>query len=266
MKSEVSNWYHKRPKEYYSKCVRMFGKPDAHSNNRHGFSYWKKRGLFDEHLLRDEDVKHCVPRPHHDYFYSSIVFFIPKERVLDVLKISGSIAYDGLKKLLTARCGGIGANYATLYLGMKVASGGLSINDVKNDDLYPRMIRGEVMPRSQMIKEMNAMKRANHKKYKKELKAEFADYAYERCYVPPKKTRKNKKTKGGAKTLKNNRGELCTSRKYTACCPHNKPKNGKYIATNEKNILDFKGKKYEVHTCCNMCADAMNELAKKNPT
>ena len=92
----------------------------------------ENKGLFDEHILRDEDVKHCVPRNHHDYFYSSVKFFVPKKnKVFDVLKISGSLNYDGLKKLLTARCGGIGANYATLYLAMMVANGKLSISQVK---------------------------------------------------------------------------------------------------------------------------------------
>lgn len=263
MNKSVSNWYHRRPKEYYDDCVRMFGKPTALSNKKHGFAFWKTKGLFDEHLLRDEDVKHCVPRPHHDYFYSSIQFYIPKNRVMDVLKISGSINYDGLKKLLTARCGGIGANYATLYLGMKVGSGEMSIEQVKKDDLYPRMIRGEVLPRDEIIKEMTALKRSNKKKNQKKIKDEFADYAYERCYV---KTRKNRKSSKKSKTLKNHKNELCLSRKHTACCPHNKPKNGKYIATNEKSILHFKGKKYELHTCCTMCADAMNAMASKDPS
>ena len=32
--SSVSNWHHKGPREYYSKCVEMFGQPTAISN------YW----------------------------------------------------------------------------------------------------------------------------------------------------------------------------------------------------------------------------------
>ena len=99
----VSNWQYPRPKYYYKECVKMFGKPTFVANVRHGYALWKTKGLFSEHLLIDEDVKHCVPRPHHDYFYSSVKFFLPKDKVCDVLKISGSINYDGLKKELTAR-------------------------------------------------------------------------------------------------------------------------------------------------------------------
>ena len=178
----VSKWYHKRPKSYYPKCVEMFGEPTSISNTKHGFAFWKTRGLFDEHILRDEDVKHCVPRNHHDYFYSSIKFFIPEDKVFDVLKISGSINYDGLKNLITARCGGIGANYATLYLGMMVAMGKMTIKEVQSDDLYPKHISGEMKTYNEMKKEMMIMKRANREKFKKELKQDFAPYAFKQCY------------------------------------------------------------------------------------
>ena len=97
----VDNWKHSGPKGYYVKCLELFGIPVFVANVKNGSAYWKTKGLFDEHLLRDESVKHCVPRNHLDYFYSSVKFYIPPNKVLDVLKISGSINYDGLKKHLT---------------------------------------------------------------------------------------------------------------------------------------------------------------------
>ena len=181
--NKVSNWYHKRPISYYPKCIELFGKPIFTANVRHGYALWKKKsGLFTQHLLIDEDVKHCVPRPHHDYFYSSIKFFVPKNKICDVLKISGSINYDGLKKELTARCGGIGANYATLYLGMLVASGLITIKKVKMNDLYPKMIRGEIMDHKEMAKKMKKLKSENKKKYSKELKLEYSTFSFYKCY------------------------------------------------------------------------------------
>ena len=187
------NWIHNRPKQYYSKCVELFGKPTSFSKEKHGFAFWKTRGLFNEHILRDEDVKHCVPRNHHDYFYSSVQFYIPPNKVMDVLRISGSINYDGLKKMLTARCGGIGANYATLYLGMMVATGELTIAQVKNGDMYPKMIRGELIPHKKLHSIMYAMKRENANTYKTQLHDEFAPYAFRKCYTP--RSKKNRKTK-----------------------------------------------------------------------
>ena len=248
------NWINSRPKKYYDECVKLFGSPTALSTNKHGFAFWKTKGLFSEHLLRDEDVKHCVPRNHHDYFYSSVKFYVPKNKLLDVLKISGSLNYDGLKKLLTARCGGIGANYATLYLAMLVASGEISIKDVKKDDLYPKMIRGEIIPHKKLHKIMYKLKQKNNKRYNKELNYDYATYAYDKCY----------RQKGG-KILLNTRNKKCSDKNWTSCCPHMPPnEKGKYIATNEQTILHYKGKQYILHTCCLMCSQAMNKLSKNN--
>lgn len=290
-------WKHKRPVQYYKKCVEMFGEPTAISNKVNGFALWKTKGLFSEHLLRDEDVKHCVPRPHHDYFYSSVKFFVPKEKLLDVLRISGSINYDGLKKLLTARCGGIGANYATLYLGMCVANNKLTIDEVKSNDMYPKMIRGELIPHNELHKIMHKMKKENNKKYKKELENEFATYAYNKCYRENKnkslksQNRKTKKRvmkknttmklklrKGGnmnmnmnmnmnnSKIPMNTRNEKCSKNEWSSCCPHMEPdEEGRYRATNEINNLYYENKVYQLHTCCNYCAKEMNKESKANP-
>lgn len=282
-------WKHKRPVDYYKKCVEIFGEPTAISTKVNGFALWKTKGLFSEHLLRDEDVKHCVPRPHHDYFYSSVKFFVPKDKLLDVLRISGSINYDGLKKLLTARCGGIGANYATLYLGMCVANNKLTIDEVKSNDMYPKMIRGELIPHNELHKIMYKMKKENNKKYKKELENEFATYAYSKCYNENNnkslKSRKRKTLKTIRKEMKRNktlklrkggnskvsvpintRDEKCSENNWTSCCPHMEPdEKGRYRATNEVNDLYYENKVYKLHTCCNHCAKEMNKESKKNP-
>lgn len=283
--SHKLEWHHSRPKEYYPKCVKMYGTPDAISVKRNGFALWLTRGLFSEHLLRDEDVKHCVPRPHHDYFYSSVKFYVPADKVCDVLKISGSLFYDGLKKYLTARCGGIGANYATLYLAMMVAEGKLSIKEVKSDDMYPKMIRGELIPHKKLHKIMYKMKVKNNKRYAKQLKDDFATYAFKKCHKSSssktkKRTGRKKKSSRSSKTRKsrggsskskprNNRDELCSqknpkaSHDWTSCCPHMSPDgDGHYRATNEKNIIEYKGHKYELWTCCQACADNMKKIAK----
>lgn len=270
MVSAISNWHNERPKSYYPECIKMFGKPTFVANVKDGYALWKTRGLFTQHLLIDEEVKHCVPRVHYDYFYSSVKFFIPKDKVCDVLKISGSLNYDGLKKELTARCGAIGANYATLYLGMLVASGKITISQVKKNDMYPRMIQGKILPYKKMAAEMRELKKKNNKKYSKELDYEFATYAYSKCYKPKSKTKKRKtrkKRKGGLKTkkLRNSKNKSCRSKDMTSCCPHMPPnEKGQYAATSGMKPLHYKGKKYKLFTCCPMCAENMNKLSKTN--
>ena len=76
------------------------------------------------------------------------------------------------------------------------------------------------------------------------------------------KTFKNKKVK----SLKNIKNRSCKSRKFTACCPHMPPdNNGRYASTATKHSLKYKGKQYKLMTCCQMCGDAMNSLARENP-
>lgn len=179
----VSKWKHEKPKKYYKVAVKLFGKPSFTANVPNGMAYWKTKGnnVFSEHLLRDESIKHCVPANHIDYFYSSVKFYVPPDMIKRVLSISGSINYDGLKKLLTARCAGIGANIATLYLAMLLVSGKKSIQDIKRKGLYASYIREEPMSYAQMKKDMVVMKAKNNKKYKKELEAPFYKLAFPHC-------------------------------------------------------------------------------------
>jgi hypothetical protein len=179
----ISNWRNPRPKKFYKKALEMFGKPNFVANVPRGMAFWKTKGnsLFDEHLIKDEEISHCVPAPHHDYFYSSIRCFVPPNKRLDVLSISGSINYDGLTKLLTARCASIEANIATLYLGMCVANGVKSIKEVKKKGLYGKYIRGEMESHVELKKYMMKMKKKNNKKYAKQIKAPFDPLAFPKC-------------------------------------------------------------------------------------
>jgi len=179
----VSNWINNRPKKFYPKAIKLFGKPTFIANVPNGMAYWKKSGnsLFNEHYIKDQEISHCVPARHYDYFYSSIKCYVPPNLRLDVLSISGSINYDGLTKLLTARCASLEANIATLYLGMCVANKRMSIKKVKKDGLYGKYIRGEMKSYNQLKKQMFTMKKENNKKYKKEILGEFDPLAFQKC-------------------------------------------------------------------------------------
>ena len=61
----MNKWKYKKAKEVYPYLVKLLGKPVFASNVPNGMVYWKKRGLFTEHLLRDEEIKHCVPANHY---------------------------------------------------------------------------------------------------------------------------------------------------------------------------------------------------------
>ena len=179
----MNKWKNNPPKKFFEKAVELFGDPTFSANVPNGFAYWKNHGnsLFSEHYIKDQEIAHCVPAKHHDYFYSSIKCYVPKNKRLDVLSISGSINYDGLTKLLTARCASIEANIATLYLGMCVANNIMDIKDVKKKGLYGKYIRGEMEPHTVLKKSMMRMKRQNNKKYKKSLSSQFDPLAFSEC-------------------------------------------------------------------------------------
>ena len=177
----MNKWKNSRPKNFYPKAVKLLGKPTFTANSPYGMAYWKTKGLFNEHYLKDEEIKHCVPANHHDFFYSSIKCYIPPEKRLDVLSISGSINYDGLKKHITARCASIEANIATLYLGMCIANDVITIKDVKKEGLYGKYIRGEVETHRELKKQMMIIKKYNNKKYKKELSQPLDPLAFIKC-------------------------------------------------------------------------------------
>ena len=76
--ASVSRWKHPRPKRYFAKARAQFGQPTVLANVPHGLAAWRSHGnaLFNEHVLKDEDVKHCVPATHHFFFYSSVKFYV----------------------------------------------------------------------------------------------------------------------------------------------------------------------------------------------
>lgn len=68
------------------------------------------------------------------------------------------------------------------------------------------------------------------------------------------------------KRLRNTKNKSCKTRKFTACCPHmTLDNNGRYATTATKHTLKYKSKEYRLMTCCHMCGDAMNSLARENP-
>ena len=174
-------WLNSRPKKFYPKAVKKLGKPTFLADVPYGMAYWKTKGLFSEHYIKDQEISHCVPAEHYDFLYSSVKCYVPPNKRLAVLSISGSINYDGLTKLLRARCASFEANIATLYLGMCVANGVKSIKNVKKAGLYGKYIRGEMESHQELKKLMIKMKKDNNKKYKIQLLDRFDPLAFKKC-------------------------------------------------------------------------------------
>ena len=124
-------WEYKQPMKVYENIVERFGLPDSLAPQRGGIAIWnsvtgqydplyKSITVFDRHELRDELVAHACPAQHNDFLYSYIKIPIKPEQLEDVLKLSGSVNYDGLKKEIFARCANTCANVMTLFLATEI--------------------------------------------------------------------------------------------------------------------------------------------------
>lgn len=144
----INNWNNDLMDSYKKLRDEVGKEPDYIVNQPNGqVVYLNPTNWIVEHVLRDEMVKHCVPSQHLDYLYTTVKIFIPANKVADVQSISGSVMLDLLKNTVTARCGGTGANYATLRTVVDVISGNYSreqisqmykdnIKNLKNDREY----------------------------------------------------------------------------------------------------------------------------------
>ena len=75
------------------------------------------------------------------------------------------------------------------------------------------------------------------------------------------KTKKRKSQMARNTKLRN-----CKSSRMTSCCPHMpRDEDGLYATTSSMKELKYRGKSYKLHTCCMICSQTMNELAKKDP-
>ena len=93
-----------KPVDYYINLVNKYGEPQVIADVPGGICIWTRDQLrntpFEEIVLRDEEVPHCVPANHIDFLYTYIRVYIPPEQINSVISISGSVNYDPLKTLL----------------------------------------------------------------------------------------------------------------------------------------------------------------------
>lgn len=120
----INKWNHDLVKSL-NKLIKEVGRqPDYIVNQPNGLvCYNNPTSWIIEHVLRDEYVKHCVPKNHIDYLYTTVKIYVPPNKVPDVQSISGSVLLDLLKNTVSARCASTGANYATLRTVIDVIMG-----------------------------------------------------------------------------------------------------------------------------------------------
>ena len=163
----LNNWKHDIAKKYFDEVYSIYGFPYMTLNKEDGLCVWKKDAIptNDIHykiVLRDEAIKHSLPKPHIDYLYSHVKMYISPDKLNAVQTISGSIGYDPLKKEVFARCGSFSANFATLRTMFDV------LNE-KNTD-YKINISNMEKDNNSNLDYIKKQLKNNNEKYKKEMK------------------------------------------------------------------------------------------------
>lgn len=127
MSSSELEWKYEDAKEAYDLVLPVLGTPTVLCKEKGGIAIWYEKDLKDkkyygepncyhEVVLRDESVKHMCPAHHRDFLYTYIVVPVEPKQIHILSGVSGSVSYDPLKNTVSARCGSLEANIATLKL------------------------------------------------------------------------------------------------------------------------------------------------------
>lgn len=108
----ISCWKYQKPKEYATKLLGAFGKPDYFTPT---FLTWLRPY---PNILKvsvfDEEIMHMEPARHYDFVYSTASLKATPAQACMLQFVSGSIIIDQLKGEITARCGALIKNQITL--------------------------------------------------------------------------------------------------------------------------------------------------------
>lgn len=147
-------WVHSKPVETLDRGVLpRFGTPDVTVTGPGGFVQWDATSLrekgwcLSEMKLVDEELYQPHPAAHCDFWYGSIDVEIPFEKLAEIMGISRSLSYDGLKKRLTARGHSLGSILAALYLSLKVLEEEeLDLQKITREQLLKEYVESTMTP------------------------------------------------------------------------------------------------------------------------
>lgn len=139
----LKNFNHQDAVDYSKKMIEVFGDPDGVMFNQ---LYWKEVDDMKDVIVKDEKIEHNFPEKHYDFIYSSHQIEVP-QHLYDIFAfVSGSIIVDGLKNLVTARCGTLYANAITLQFVKDVINNTDLQQKQKAKDEYANRIKSGTKP------------------------------------------------------------------------------------------------------------------------
>ena len=113
---------------------------------------WNSLGSFGkgerETYIIDESIPHAFPKPHRDYVYTVMNIKVPSDMLDTLGHVTGSIIYDGLKEEVTARCGSLYANAATLGFVRDMVEGKVTTDKDGAKKEYADRITKDPLPKT----------------------------------------------------------------------------------------------------------------------
>ena len=148
-KDSLKNWKHDDAKGYAEKLIRVYGQPDEVTET---MLKWNTLNSFGEGeretYIIDESIPHSFPDPHKDYVYTTMNIKVPSDMLDTLGYVTGSIIYDGLKEEVTARCGSLYANAATLGFVRDMVDGKVTTENEGAKKEYAERIRTDPLPKT----------------------------------------------------------------------------------------------------------------------
>ena len=145
----LSNWKNEESKRYAEKLIKEYGQPDEVTET---MLKWNSLGSFGkgerETYIIDESIPHAFPKPHRDYVYTVMNIKVPSDMLDTLGHVTGSIIYDGLKEEVTARCGSLYANAATLGFVRDMVEGKVTTDKDGPKKEYADRITKDPLPKT----------------------------------------------------------------------------------------------------------------------
>uniref|UniRef100_A0A6C0J3P9 Uncharacterized protein n=1 Tax=viral metagenome TaxID=1070528 RepID=A0A6C0J3P9_9ZZZZ len=184
---DVNEFKSTAAKEYYSTLRHTMDKiPDILLNKPYGMVVYRNpTDFFLGHTLLDEEVKHSVPTDHIDFLYTTIHQYIPASLVHLIQSVSGSVIIDLLKNTITARCGSLEANYATLRTVLEVIKEYRETNNQIEMDKITEMYKNNLIDmytnKVTNLAFIEIEYYRNKDEYKEQMKLNCHPYAFPTC-------------------------------------------------------------------------------------
>lgn len=102
--NQMTNWTHTLPLKLYEDLKLKYDMPIIRVNKKDGFVIWKKNSkqiIYDEILLRDEEIKNDDDEMELLCLYLNIKLYIPPKLLNQILNVSHRISYNKGKYMMT---------------------------------------------------------------------------------------------------------------------------------------------------------------------